>query len=338
MKNVTPAKIEGSCSYCGRSGDEVSRLVSGPEALVCDRCVARLPDWLPAESRRWLRWVNFSGDQDFIALPWRMPTAPTDSTLVIFQHLPKSGGTTIDHVLAAAARRCGRGYLRFGVGKGCDPPVWIAPGWTGAWGTVEQHVQTRAPTPAFTICSGHFPHGVHGVLDRPARYITLVRDPVAREISSYNYHYQNGVLDESESLGDLLSQGRLLDNPQTRMLAGPAAMRGSCTEDTFNQAQTNLERDFAIVGVTEHAHDFLGAVLGLLAFPAVRYVHRRVTAIRRIESPDATLTHLLQQVHAWDLRLHRTCQERWQAFVHRHRDSIPRQVPPVDNGEVIDAT
>jgi len=28
------------CSFCGRSEDEVSKLVAGPKAYICDECVA----------------------------------------------------------------------------------------------------------------------------------------------------------------------------------------------------------------------------------------------------------------------------------------------------------
>ena len=329
------ADDRASCSYCGRRRGEVSRLIRGPSVVVCDGCVARLPEILPPAERRWLRWVTFSGDHERLARPWRPAAGLPAGDLVIFQHVPKSGGTTVDFVLAAAAERCGRGYRRFGVSRVFDPPVWMVPGWTGAWDTVAEHAGSRQPTPGFGICSGHFPYGVHRLLDRPARYVTLVREPLAREISSYNYHHQNGVLADAESLAELLSHGRLLDNPQTRMLAGPAAMRGPCTEGTFQQAVANLAADFAVVGVTERAHEFLEAVLGLLGFPAVRYVHSRVTAIRRIESPDAQLADLVRRVHAWDVRLHDLCHERWRTFEDSHRDSIPALTSPADDTEIV---
>jgi hypothetical protein len=324
----------GSCSHCGRGRAEGARLIRAPAALVCERCLARLPEWFPPEERRKLRGVNFTGDLEHLARPWRLPR-PESCDLVIFQHVPKSGGTTIDFVLSAVAERCGRGYRRFGVSRTFIQPVWIVPGWTGAWDTVGEHARNGETTSGFGICSGHFPYGVHRLLGRPARYVTLVRDPLAREISSYNYHHQNGSLADSDSLEDLLSQGRLLDNPQTRMLAGPAAMRGPCTEDTFHQAIANLELDFALVGVTERAHEFLGALLGLLGFPAVQYVHSRVTAIRRIESPDPRLGELLGRIHAWDVRLHRRCEERWRTFEERHRDSIPESSSPTDDSEIV---
>lgn len=334
-----PGDGQPACSYCGRSRGEVARLIKGPAVLVCERCVGRLPEWLAPEERRWLRWVNFSGDRQQIARPWRLPAAgfrlPAAGDLVVFQHLPKSGGTTIDFVLAAAAERCGRGYRRFGVGRTFDPPVWIVPGWTGAWEAVAEYARSSDPTSGFGICSGHFPYGVHRLLDRPARYVTLVRDPIAREISSYNYHHQNGVLADSDSLEDLLSQGRLLDNPQTRMLAGPAAMHGPCTEDVFHEALANLDRDFAVVGVTERAHEFLGAVLGLLGFPAVQYVHSRVTAIRRIDAPDPRLREYLGRLHTWDVRLHGLCEERWRAFEERYRDSIPESSTGFDDATIV---
>lgn len=295
---------------------------------------------LTPEARRQLREVCFTGNTEHLAQPWRLPPDPAASGLVIFQHVPKSGGTTVDFILAAAAARRGRGYQRFSVGRFFAPPVWLVPGWTGSWNTVAEYAaQTATASPpeadtAFTLCSGHFPFGIHHLLQRPARYVTLVRDPLAREISSYNFHYQRGFLDETQNLEELLRQGVLLDNPQTRMLAGPEAMHGPCTEAIWQQALAHLEQDFALVGVTEQAHGFIGAVLGWLGFPAARYVHSQVTAIRRLEQPDSALATLLQQVHSWDVRLHALCRQRWQAWEAAHGDTLP-QTPPTAEMEII---
>ena len=292
------------------------------------------------EARLRLRDVCFTGDTSHIARPWRLPPDPEARGLVIFQHVPKSGGTTVDFILAAAAAARGRGYQRFSVGRFFAPPVWLVPGWTGSWNTVEEYaasMATHEPSvsePAFSLCSGHFPFGIHRVLKQTARYVTLVRDPLAREVSSYNFHYQRGFIDDTRTLDDLLCQGVLLDNPQTRMLAGPEAMHGPCTEALWQQALRHLEQDFALVGVTEHAHAFIGALLGWLDFPAVCYVHSQITTLRRLERPSPELARRLRTVHAWDVRLHAWCQQRWLAWENAHRTAIPT-TSPVPGEEIL---
>jgi hypothetical protein len=312
----------------------VKRLVKGPSVIVCDICLAVLPERVPAADRQWLRHVNFTDGNVQSAVPWGLPKLPNNE-LIVFQHLPKSGGTTIDFILAATAARCGLGYRRFGVSTAFAPPVWLVPGWTGAWDTIKEYAETQVADAGFGICGGHFPHGVHELLRRPARYVTLIRDPLDRELSSFNYHYQNGVLDESISLEDLIEQGHLLDNPQTRMLAGRASMRGPCSEETFQLALLHLERDFDLVGVTEQVQGFIAALLGRLGFPAVTYERSRVTVIRRIETANPRLLEIMRRAHVWDLKLHCWCKERWREFEEKHHHLIPAQTLPTDAEEII---
>ena len=33
------AKSTLSCSFCGKSKDQVSRLIAGPKAFICDECI-----------------------------------------------------------------------------------------------------------------------------------------------------------------------------------------------------------------------------------------------------------------------------------------------------------
>ena len=50
--------------------------------------------------------------------------------------------------------------------------------------------------------SGHVPFGVHRVFDRPARYITVLRNPVERVVSSFYF--------QKQIKNPFLKQGRLL--------------------------------------------------------------------------------------------------------------------------------
>jgi hypothetical protein len=47
------AKESLRCSFCGRSEAEVAKLVAGPNAFICDRCVAICVDILAETKTRW---------------------------------------------------------------------------------------------------------------------------------------------------------------------------------------------------------------------------------------------------------------------------------------------
>lgn len=254
-----------------------------------------------------LQDVVFCDPTLHLARPWRLRQPAAADESVIFLHVPKSGGTTVDFLLAAAAAWKQETYRRLAIGRLFAPPVWLTPGWTGAWGAAE----TRFASPAPRLLSGHFPFGLHARLPGPARYVTLIRDPVAREISSFNFHVQRGFLSATARLEALLEQRTLLDNPQTRLLAGPEAMDGPCTEAVFAAACAHLEQHFALVCPTEASAGFIAALLGYLGYPPVLHTHNQITRVRSLSAPSPELRASLAAYHAWDVRLHARAGAMW---------------------------
>ena len=105
---------------------------------------------------------------------------------------------------------------------------------------------------------GHFQYGVHAQLTQPSKYITFLRDPVKRAISSY---YENvkimspAVLDRD---GNLMGLGTCLrereeffSNQQLKMFIAKGAMDPVGKSD-LEIAQKNMERDFIFSGISEY--------------------------------------------------------------------------------------
>jgi len=138
--------------------------------------------------------------------------------VLLFLHIPKTAGTTLTSVLM-------RQY----------PPESIFE----VYGLVpDQRIEElRALSPdrrrAVQCVIGHFYFGLDALFDAPGRYITMLRDPVERVISSY-YHIlrtpENWLYQDVAGGGMTLEQyvnceGRTVHesrNMQTRMLAGAA--------------------------------------------------------------------------------------------------------------------
>ncbi len=99
------------------------------------------------------------------AVPSRVnPGRPRDA--VVFLHLHKTGGLTLDDVLArnfAAARTC---------------PIKDD----------HLHLYGQTELDSFDFFSGHFDYGALRLLKRPARIVSVFRAPQARLISFYRFH------------------------------------------------------------------------------------------------------------------------------------------------------
>src|SRR4249919_4373485 len=102
----------------------------------------------------------------------------------------------------------------------------------------------------------HMIFGIHESVPRPAVYVTMLREPIARTISQYRHVLRT----EHHRLHSQAASGRLtleeyvcgggameVDNAQTRALAGDVETPfGECTAGMLDQAVANLERHMAL--------------------------------------------------------------------------------------------
>ncbi|MBT4117735.1 MAG: sulfotransferase family 2 domain-containing protein [Rhodospirillaceae bacterium] len=104
---------------------------------------------------------------------------------------------------------------------------------------------------------GHFKYGVHKGLSCDYRYVTFLRDPVARAISSYYERRKTETSHFSKPDGSLLTLAESLvlhrnsyDNQQLRFLVGKAE-DDQLSMDDVEFAIDILERDFLFAGLVE---------------------------------------------------------------------------------------
>ncbi|AXF07040.1 chondroitin 4-O-sulfotransferase [Paraburkholderia graminis] len=170
-------------------------------------------------------------------------SAPT-----FFIHPPKSGGSTV--------------ISFFDLNKGKDQFVvfeWDREGWD----------KCRARLLETLIGGGHQPYGIHRSLKTPLSYCTILRDPLARQISHYRYalNGKNGeiahgasvsatealVLRGTLSLDEWVSESLGGKNIFVQMLTGHSAPE----ELSLEIAKANLRHHFSAVGLCENMSEFL---------------------------------------------------------------------------------
>ena len=114
-----------------------------------------------------------------------------------------------------------------------------------------------------TLVSGHMYYGLYSSMPHQVSHITMLRDPVKRLISLYNYGLQTTsvswrarMLEEKPTIVDFVRghYTNTSDNGIARFLSGhdlAVAAYGHCGPETANQAIANLNNHFCAIGFLE---------------------------------------------------------------------------------------
>lgn len=236
------------------------------------------------------------------------PPVWSQDQCALFLHIPKTAGTTVIAILEAQMLEAKKVYKR-SVVRDYHPTIAIIPGWQGAWSDIQDNNErfNRAD-----MISGHFPYGVHTLLDRESHYFTLVRDPVAREVSTYNYLFQTGAIEKDELFQSFTR--RVVDNPQVRMIAGHEYMSGPCNQDIYDAAIKNLHSNFSLYGPSEKTDEVINVLISMYGLMPVAYSSFNVTKKKLITQISDEFEAELKEKHHWDSKLHQYVKDHWIRF------------------------
>lgn len=170
---------------------------------------------------------------------------------------------------------------------------------------------------------GHVPVGVHELLPGPSRYITLLRDPLSRIQSFYQYRIgqrRKDVFDGDRplSLAEYIENVQLkeLDNAQTRRLSGMDPDFGHCASAMLDVAKHNLRELFAVVGVTDKFDETLVLCKRLLGWKYILYFRLNVTKHKPGPTPPPKeLRDLIVKYNELDVELYRYAAETFEQRV-----------------------
>lgn len=213
----------------------------------------------------------------------------TDRT-VIFLHLPKAAGSTLNRVIAQQ-------YAPAEIYKTAGKPLPVI----GSELVAELQVR---------LIAGHIGFGVHSFLTRPFTYITVLRDPVERMLSHYHFarklttHPLHAEIVNGLSLG---AAARRLANLQTRYLADESVRGTSETagRDALESAKENVSRHFAVAGLAERFEEtllLLGRNLGWKIRPVANSNVTRGRPKRRAHSDEELQS--IREMNALDCELY----------------------------------
>lgn len=165
----------------------------------------------------------------------------------IFLHIPKNGGTTLDHILDSQYKK----NQVFNIAESKRKEK------------LEELKQKNyfSKKRIKIVKGGHFAFGIHEYFNNPEniKYFTILRHPLQRAVSYYYFvkaqpaHYLHDALKDM-TFEDFLDRDDLnfeICNGQTKLIAG-LTQKNVCDNAVFETAKKHLENNYFQVGILEH--------------------------------------------------------------------------------------
>jgi Galactose-3-O-sulfotransferase len=244
-----------------------------------------------------------------------------DDRCVVFVHLPRTGGTTVERVL-------GRKYG--------SRVIHVETLWQPLASVGDMPHDERA---AARVVAGHVHYGVHEHIPSECDYVTMLRDPVARVVSMYRFIRGNpkhwlhdelvrsgmGLREFAETAAD---PG--VDNGQTRLVAGvgsgelalPPSELGA---EDLEAAKRHL-RSFLVVGLTERFDESFILLRRALGWRLPMYMSVNAAGESTPAPADDDAIAAIRQRNRLDLELYEFASELFAAAIARQGASFRREV------------
>ena len=242
-----------------------------------------------------------------------MTRAATAEEAVIFLHIPKTAGTTLNRLIEWE-------YPLFQM-YSVDPVFFR---WSAS------HLRRLPPRrlEKTRMFKGHMLFGLHEILPQPATYITVLRDPIDRVMSAFYFMHSYKLHPlywkfrrEKWTLEDFVR--RLpRDNVQCKIVAG-AEYNSPCTEEIFEQAKENLFRHFSMVGLSERFEESLALMKLRFGWKLWRYSSFNVTRARPKKADlSQTTLDLIAAKNSFDLALYECAANIFQTAINTHAAEV----------------
>jgi hypothetical protein len=234
-----------------------------------------------------------------------------DREALIFLHIPKTAGTTLNRIIDWQ-------YNPLSIFT-VDPHRIRAT--VARFKTFPEQRRRR-----FRVVRGHLVFGIHEFLPQSATYITMLREPVSRLLSSYHFilrrplHPLHRKLKTGRlSVEDLIRLTPQRQNLQCRFISGIGA-GGICDERALEIAKENLARSFRVVGLCERFQESLLLMMVSFGWEVPFYENRKVAKIHPSIEPG--VIDAIREHNRLDIELYEFAKELFEENLHRNADVI----------------
>lgn len=238
-------------------------------------------------------------------------TGHTNAQALMFLHIPKTAGTTLNRIIEWQYDP----RLIFTI----DPYQIRAT--AGRLKALPEERRRR-----LRVVRGHMIYGLHECLPQGGVYITMLREPVARILSSYYFILRRPLhplyrklRTKGVGLEDFLQITAPRRNLQTKMVAGVPFV-GPCDERILEAAKQNLTNSFRVAGLSERFHESLLLIAASFGWKIPNYENHKVSKTRPAVNP--AVVEMIREHNRYDVELYEFAQRRFEVDLRRNEEAI----------------
>ena len=239
----------------------------------------------------------------------------TGQKAIIFLHLPKTAGTTLNRLI--------EWEYRISEMYSVDPVLF-------EWSYAHLRRLPEKRLRKTRIFKGHMLFGLHEVLPQPSTYITVLRNPVDRVLSAfyfmrtYKLHPYYWKLRRKKWTLEEYVERSTRDNVQCKIIAN-ANYHSPCTQEILDRALDHLNRYFTVIGLSERFEESLALMKLRFGWQLKSYSAFNVTRSRpkRQDLPEASLK-LIAERNRFDVILYNHAAKLFEEAVNKQASEVSR--------------
>lgn len=245
-----------------------------------------------------------------------------EEPVIIFQHIPKTAGTTLRYII----------QYQF-------PPNAICELY-GSAGTPAQRIEklqnlSESQRKKIKIINTHIGFGLHNYLQQPSTYITFLREPVSRVISMYYYYRKTeNPLYTDLSLKEFVQTYPGVQNGMTKNLSGivlqsqlfhgEPSQKFDCDEVSLEIARQNLQERFKFIGISERFDESLLLLRKTLGWKIPLFDKSNTS--KKPNRLDRDILRLIENYNELDLQLYEFANKMFAEAIENQDLSFAREV------------
>ena len=230
---------------------------------------------------------------------------------LVFLHIPKTAGTTLNRIIEWQYN-----------------PLEIFTVDPFRIRATAQRFKTfpEARRRRYRVVRGHLHYGIHEFLPQGATYVTMLREPAARLLSSYFFilrrplHPLHRKL-KKRKLGvkGLIALTPNSQNLQCRFISG-IGKTGLCDRSTLEKAKKHLVQSFSVVGISERFQESLLLIAAKFDWRLGYYENRKVA--RNRPAIEAEVVDLIRGHNSLDVELYEFGKKLFEEDLRQHKDVV----------------